>query len=79
MSTNLSSLILLFGFIHTHTDTLTQKLTHYVFLRACTKKNEEKIDVHKNTKKFKVFLHLNPLAVYLEENFGIAFDYCHLL
>jgi hypothetical protein len=28
---------------------------------------------------FKEFLHLNPLVVYLAVNFGIAFDYYHLL
>jgi hypothetical protein len=42
------------------------------------------IKTHKKKRIFeflfsKEFLHLNPLVVYLEVNFGIAFDYYHLL
>jgi hypothetical protein len=42
------------------------------------------IKTHKKKRIFefcfsKEFLHLNPWAVYLEVNFGIAFDYYHLL
>jgi hypothetical protein len=57
MSTNLSNLILLFGFIDIYTHTHTHRETHslvFFRLRACTKK-KEKIDVYKNTKKKKNF------------------------
>jgi hypothetical protein len=58
MSTNLSNLILLFGFIDIYIHTETHSLGFFLSSRMYKKRKEkkkEKIDVYKNTQKKKNF------------------------